>query len=177
MFVLVACAPSAPNFKTTDISKVDWGGDVVLTAHTGAPFDTASLRGKAVVLFFGYTHCPDICTPTLVKLAEARRRLGAIADDVQVVFISVDPAHDTPQQLAAFLPQFDRGFIGLTGSDAQIAKVASDYKIAYRGRVDRSSVDHSGNIFIKDRAGKLRLLAPETVAIDDLVHDLKLLLS
>jgi protein SCO1/2 len=177
---LFACTP-APAFKSMDISGVEWGGDFTLTAHTGKPVKASEFNGKVVVMFFGYTHCPDICAPTLVKLDQVVKRLGDEAKNVQVLFITVDPAHDTVQQLAGFIPPFNPSFIGLTGSDKEIAAVASEYKVAYgqssQAKPGQILVDHSTGILVKDKKGKLRLLVKNDIPVGDLAHDLKLLLG
>lgn len=178
--LIAACSPSAPTFKSTDISGVEWGGDFMLTAHTGKPVKASEFNGKVVIMFFGYTHCPDICAPTLVKLDQVVKRLGEDAKNVQVLFITVDPEHDTVQQLAGFIPPFNPSFIGLTGTDKEIAAVASEYKVAYgknpQSKPGQILVDHSTGILVKDRRGKLRLLVKNDVAIDDLEHDIRVLL-
>lgn len=176
----VACSP-APPFKSTDISGVEWGGDFTLTAHTGRPVKASEFSGKVVIMFFGYTHCPDVCAPTLAKLDQVVKRLGDEAKSVQVLFITVDPAHDTVPQLAGFIPPFNPSFIGLTGSDKEIAAVAADYKVAYgqnpRARPGQILVDHSTGILVKDKKGKLRLLVKNDIAIEDLEHDVRALLK
>ena len=175
--MLVACSPSTSKFKSTDISGVNWGGDFELTAHTGQRVKTSDFQGKIVILFFGYTHCPDVCAPTLTKLAQVMKRLGDDAKRVQVLFVTIDPAHDTVKQLAGFVPAFDSSFIGLTGTDKEIAAVASEYKVAYgKNPKDQALVDHSTGILIKDAQGKLRLLVRNDVTIADLESDLRLLL-
>jgi len=179
--LLAACTPPAPTFKSTDISGVEWGGDFALTAHTGKPVKASDFNGKVVVMFFGYTHCPDICAPTLVKLDQVMKRLGDDARNVQVLFITVDPEHDTVKQLEGFIPPFNPSFIGLTGSDREIATVASEYKVAYgkntQSQPGRILVDHSTGILVKDRKGKLRLLAKNSVAVEDLESDVRVLLK
>jgi protein SCO1/2 len=176
---LVACAPE--KFKGTDIGGVEWGGDFELTAHTGKRVKASDFRGRAVVLFFGYTHCPDICAPTLARLAETLKLLGADAARVQVLFVTVDPAHDTVQQLAAFVPRFHPAFIGLTGTDAEIAAVARDYKVAFQANPPAASgqvlIDHSGGMMVKDAVGRLRLLFKNDMPPEDMAHDLRLLLA
>ncbi len=178
--LLVACTASPPAFRGTDLSMVGWGKDVTLTAHTGARVSTADFRGKVTVLFFGYTHCPDICAPTLTKLAAVRKALGSDAEKVQVLFITVDPKHDTPKQLAAFVPKFDPSFIGLTGTPAEIGAVAAEYKVAYSQTPARPQqqvlIDHSGGMLVKDRTGKLRLLFKNDMPVADMTADLRLLL-
>ncbi|MGA9032397.1 MAG: SCO family protein [Sulfuricaulis sp.] len=176
---VAACTPPAPTFKATDISGVDWGsGDFELTAHTGKPAKAADFKGKVVIMFFGFTHCPDICPPTMAKLAVLMQRLGDDAKRVQVLFITVDPENDTVKQLAGFVPQFNPTFIGLTGSDKEIAAVASEYKVAYGKNPKNSTlVDHSTGILVKDAKGKLRLLVKNDVPVEDLEHDVRVLLK
>lgn len=177
LVVTAGCTDSRPVFKANDISGIDWGGDFELTAHTGKRVKLSDYHGKLSVLFFGYTHCPDICAPTLVILAQALNELGPDAPRVQVVFISVDPAHDTPEQLAGFIPKFHPTFIGLTGSDAEIRAVAADYKIAYQAGKNAGSVDHSGGVYVKDARGRMRLLVKQGTTAENLAHDLRLLLK
>jgi protein SCO1/2 len=174
---ITACSPSAPTFKGTDISGVDWGGDFELTAHTGRRMKISDLHGKVVILFFGYTHCPDICAPTLVRLAQLNKQMGEDGRRVQVVFVTVDPKHDTVAQLAGFVPKFDPAFIGLTGSDREIAAVARDYKVAFASNPQSPAfVDHSSSLMVKDVTGKLRLLFKNDMAVEDMAHDVRQLL-
>jgi protein SCO1/2 len=173
--LLAAAACTQENFRGTDIGGVAWGGDFVLTAHTGRAVNTDSYRGKALVLFFGYTHCPDICAPTLIKLAQAQKQLGADAERVQVLFVTVDPRHDTAAALAKFVPAFHPSFIGLTGSEADIAAVAREHKVPFTPGA--ATVEHSGTMVVKDAHGKPRLLWRNETGVDDLVHDLRLLLK
>ena len=179
--ILVACSPPAPTFKSMDISGVEWGGDFTLTAHTGKPVKASDFNGKVVVMFFGYTHCPDICAPTLVKLDQLMKRLGDEAKNVQVLFITVDPEHDSVKQLAGFIPAFNPAFIGLTGSDKEITAVAGEYKVAYgknpQSKPGQILVDHSTGILVKDRKGKLRLLVKNDVMVEGLEHDIRILLK
>lgn len=181
LLFVAACSPPAPSFKSMDITSVEWGRDFTLSAHTGKPVKDSDFHGKVVVMFFGYTHCPDICAPTLVKLDQVVKRLGEDANNVQVLFITVDPAHDTVKQLAGFVPSFNPSFIGLTGSDKDIAAVASEYKVAYgknpQSKPGQILVDHSTGILVKDRKGKLRLLVKNSVTVEDLEHDVRVLLK
>lgn len=179
--LISACSPSAPQFKSTNISGVEWGGDFTLTAHTGKPVKASEFNGKVVIMFFGYTNCPDICAPTLAKLAQVVKRLGEDAKNVQVLFITVDPEHDTVKQLAGFVPPFNPSFIGLTGTDKEIAAVAKEFKVAYgqnpQAKPGQILVDHSTGILVRDKRGKLRLLVKNDIAVDDLEHDVRLLLE
>ncbi len=169
---LIACTPQ--NYKGTDITGVDWGGDFELTAHTGQRLKTADLRGRVVVIFFGFSYCPDICSPTLTRLAQAMNLLGNDAGRVQVLFVTVDPKRDTPSQLAGFVPKFHSSFIGLTGTEAELAAVARAYRvIAMPGNGE--NIQHSDTVFVNDANGKLRLLFKDRITADDMAHDLKLL--
>ena len=171
-----ACTPPKPTFKGSDVTGVDWGGDIALTAHTGKRVSTADYRGKILVLFFGFTNCPDICSPTLAKLAALRKALGADAARVQVFFVTVDPANDTPQQLASFLPKFDPSFVGLTGTADEVTAAAREYKVV-SAPSDSSGTrfDHSGSMMVKDKAGKMRLVWRKDLSVEDMAHDIKLL--
>jgi protein SCO1/2 len=182
VFALAACTPAKPTFKGTDVTGIGWGGDLTLQAHTGNRVSTGDFQGKLVIVFFGFSHCPDICSPTLAKLAGLRKALGPEADRVQVVFVTVDPARDTVEQLAGFLPKFDPTFVGLTGSPEEIADAAREYKVAYTSPSDtghghHAMIGHSGTMFVKDKTGKLRLLWNNDVSVADMEHDLRLLLK
>lgn len=171
---LVSCNKAPPAFRNTVVDGAKWGKDFELTAHNDQKLRSADYRGKVQVLFFGYTHCPDICAPTLAKLAQVTKALGADAERVQVFFISVDPVHDTPELLKKFLAGFDPNFIGLTGSSAALAAVAADHVVFFK-QVQGGRVEHSGMLFVKDAHGRMRLLMKESAAIDDMVHDVRLL--
>lgn len=171
------CSNEPGAFKTNDIGSVTWGGDFSLVNHDGARVRASDFAGKVVLIFFGYTHCPDICSPTLTKLAAVRRALRSQdREQVQVLFVTVDPAHDTPAQLKGFIPRFDPSFIGLTGSAAEVAAVARDYKVGVHQASD-TKVDHSASVFIKDATGKLRAYAGEGAPVDAIAHDVQLLLK
>jgi protein SCO1/2 len=176
VLTVLACTPPNPAFKGSDVTGIDWGGDIALTAHTGSRVSTADHRGKILILFFGFTHCPDICSPTLAKLAALRKALGEDAGQVQVFFVTVDPVHDTPQQLAGFLSKFDPSFIGLTGTADEVTAAAREYKvIAAPSDAAGTRFDHSGSMMVKDKAGKLRLIWRNDLSVEDMVGDIKLL--
>lgn len=187
--LLAACSASTPVFNGTDVSSVSWGADFTLPAHTGKRVSTADFRGKVVVLYFGYIDCPDVCAPTLAKLASARTALGTDAEKLQVLFVTVDPRHDTAARLADFMPKFDASFVGLTGTAEEIAAVAREYKIAYRnnpppakphapGHAHASAMtDHSSAMLVKDVNGKLRLFLSAEASAADVAHDVRLLLK
>lgn len=173
---LAGCNPAPEPFRGTAVDNVSWGKDFDLTAQNGKRFDSGSLRGKVLVVFFGYTHCPDICAPTLAKLVQARQQLGADAGQVQVLFITVDPAHDTPQQLKSFLAGFDSSFIGLTGTLDEVQAVAAEHKSYFKAEDHGERVTHTGTLYLKDRNGRMRVLVREDSSVEDLVHDLRLLI-
>ncbi len=176
------CLHARPSgIPRADISSVDWGGNFTLVSHRGRPVSTEAFRGKVLVLFFGYTHCPDICGPTLAKLAALQKELGRDAECVQVLFVTVDPQRDIPEQLARFVSAFDPSFIGLRGTAEQIAAVAREYKVGYRRNpaspAAQPTIQHAGSIFVKDGAGRLRLLFQDETPVADMAHDIRLLLK
>jgi protein SCO1 len=173
--VLAGCSDTPPPFKATAVPGVEWGGNFTLTAQDGKRFDTATLNGKLQVLFFGFTHCPDICAPTLTKLTQAMKALGSDSQRVQVLFITVDPEHDTPAQLKKYLAGFDPGFIGLTGTASEAQAVSRDHKIF--SQADGKNITHTGSLLVKDRRGRLKLVMNESLSAQDMAHDLRLLLA
>ena len=176
--LIASCSKTPPSFRGTALEGIKWGKDFELTAHTGQPLRTVDLRGKVLVLFFGYTHCPDICAPTLAKLAQLNRALGPDAQRLQVLFISVDPVHDTPAQLKKFLAGFDPAFIGLTGSADALGSIAADHVVYFkRDKKNPARIEHTGMLFVKDAKGRMRLLIRESASIEDMLHDLRLLMG
>jgi len=177
---LAACTPAGPSFKGSDVTGATFGRDFALTDPAGQPRTLADYRGKAVAVFFGYTQCPDVCPTTLAALAEATRSLGADADKVQVVFITVDPDRDTAALLAQYVPAFDPRFVGLRGDAAATERVAREFKVIYQKvpgtTPDRYTMDHSAGIFLFDRAGRLRVYESSADPAV-LAHDLRTLLS
>lgn len=169
-----------PVFKGTDISGASFGQPFTLTGHDGKPYHLAQSRGKVVALFFGYTHCPDVCPTTLLEFAQAGKLLGKDAQQLQVLFVSVDPERDTPSVLAAYVPHFDPRFLGLSGSPAQVAAVARQYKIVSQRHATADggySVDHSAGSYLFDRDGQLRVYLPYATPAIDIAHDVKALLG
>ena len=163
--VLSAFGPITPSrspFYGTDITGADWGQDFSLTDHTGRRRSLADFHGKVVVVFFGYTHCPDVCPTTLSELALALKQLGKVADKVQVLFVTLDPTRDTTEVLRQYVPSFNPSFIGLTGTEAEVAKVAQTFKVFYQKQKSSKgngyTLDHSANTFVFDPTGRLRLM-------------------
>jgi len=168
-------------FANTDITGLDYGKDFSLTDHNGKPRTIADFRGKLVFVFFGYTHCPDICPTTLSDMAGIMTSLGPDADKLQVLFITLDPERDTPEAMAGYVPAFHPGFLGLYGDRAATEKVARDFKI-FQQRVpgpDGKSytIDHTAASYVFDTRGHLRLFVRHGQNGAPLLNDLKLLLS
>lgn len=186
VFFLSGCGPDSGSggkspFQGTDITGVDWGKDLQLTDHTGKRRSLADFHGKVVVLFFGYTHCPDVCPTTLGELGITLKRLGADASRVQVLFVTLDPARDTPAVLAQYVPSFNPTFLGLTGTEEEIAQTAKSFKVFYKKQESGSkagySMDHSANTFVIDQQGRIRLLFGFGSGAAPLVHDIQALLA
>jgi len=177
---VAACSPQAPKFRSTDITGSDFGRELALTGHDGKPRRLADFRGKAVVLFFGFTHCPDICPTTLVDMAGVMKQLGSDAARVQVLFVTVDPERDTPEVLAKYVPAFDPGFLGLSGDAAATQRAAKEFKIFYEKRPGSTpssyTVDHSGQSYVIDPQGRLRLFVRHDRIAQDLAEDLRAIL-
>ena len=176
---LLAACDGGPKFKSTDITGADYGKTLELPDTQGKVRRLADFRGKAVVLFFGFTHCPDVCPTTLADMAGVMKSLGPEAGRVQMVFITVDPERDTPQALDQYVHAFDPRFIALRGDPAATQRVAKDFKIFYEKRKegDTYTVDHSAQSYVFDPQGRLRLLVrPQGIAAD-LPDDLRTLLK
>ncbi|HMM51350.1 MAG TPA: SCO family protein [Burkholderiaceae bacterium] len=170
-----------PEFRNTDVTGADFASDFSLTGHDGKPRTLADFRGKAVVIFFGYTQCPDVCPTTLAELAEVMKQLGPDADRVQVLFVSVDPERDTQELLAHYVPAFDPRFLGLYGDAEATARTAKAFRVFYQkvpGKTpDSYTVDHTAGSYVYDTQGKLRLFIKHGTGPEPIVHDLRLLLK
>jgi len=169
----------APKFRLADVTGVDFGRELNLTDHNGRARTLADFRGKVVTVFFGFTHCPDACPTTLVEMAGVMKELGADADKLQVLFVTVDPERDTQKVLEQYVPSFHPGFLGLYGNAEATARAAKEFKVHYQKRpVEGSgySVDHSAGTFILDREGRLRLFAPYGQGASAILHDIRILL-
>ena len=169
------------SFQAVDISGANWGKDFELTDFNGSKRTLADFRGKLVLLFFGYTHCPDMCPTTMAKLAEVVRHVGADADRVQVLFVTIDPKRDTPQVLAQYVPAFHPAFLGLYGTEQQTAAAAKEFKVYYHAQQPSDSgfytVDHSGPVYAFDRRGRLRLFIRPEMSTEAVARDLRTLLQ
>lgn len=182
-FGLVACSPAPKvEFKGTDITGADFGRSLNLTDHNGVRRGLDDFRGKLIVLFFGYTHCPDVCPTTLSDVAMALRQFTPEeVARVQVLFVSVDPERDTPEMLREYVPYFHPAFLGLYGTPEEIATAAREFRIVYRKHVEEGAtdylVDHTAGSYVLDGQGRLRVFLPFAQPAPDIAHDLKLLLG
>jgi protein SCO1/2 len=174
-------SPVSSPFKNTDVTGLDYAKDFALTDHNGKPRTLADFKGKAVVVFFGYTQCPDVCPTTMAEMAGVMKQLGPLADKVQVLFVTLDPERDTPQLLSNYVPAFDPRFLGLTGDKAATEKVAKEFKVFYQkvpGKEPGSyTVDHTAGSYVFDPQGRIRLFVRHGQGPEPIAHDLKLLLS
>lgn len=179
----MGCGPAErTDFKATDITGADFGRRLELADHNGVKRSLGDFRGKLVVLFFGYTHCPDVCPTTLSDVAIALKQLTPDeAAKVQVLFVSVDPERDTPDMLKQYVPYFHPAFLGLHGTPEEIAVAAKEFRIHYRKHVEPGAtgylVDHTAGSYVLDKAGRLRLFQPFAQPPADIAHDLHLLLG
>lgn len=176
---LAACSPST--FKATDITGADFARAFDLTGHDGKRYTLADFKGKVVLVFFGFTQCPDVCPTSLARLAEVAKALGADAEQMQVVFISVDPERDTRELLSQYVPAFNPRFLGLFGDAEATARTAKEFKVIYQkqpGKTDTTyTIDHSAGTYVFDKAGRVRLFLRHEAATEDVVHDLRILLK
>jgi protein SCO1/2 len=174
-----AMAASTPALKSGVFEPPRAAPELALAAANGKPFRLADYRGKVVILEFGYTHCPAVCPVTLASLAQARAQLGPLAERVQVVFVTVDPARDTASHLAGYLARFDRGFIGLSGTAQQTGAVMAAYGITAT-KVPMAGgygIDHSSYLYFIDKRGMLRALMPFGRPAAEIAHDARALLQ
>ncbi|HYG54401.1 MAG TPA: SCO family protein [Burkholderiales bacterium] len=173
---LLAACDRGPQFRSTDITGAEYGKTLALTDHTGKPRRLEDFRGKAVVVNFGFTHCPDVCPTTLADIASAVRKLGADAERVQVLFVTVDPERDTAEVLAKYVSAFDPRFLGMRGDLEATRQVAKEFKIYFEKRKD-GAVDHSAQSYVIDPQGRLRLFVRHDRISTDLPEDLMTLLK
>ena len=182
---LAGCDKLVPGSRTpfngVDITGSDLGPDFRLTDHNGKERSLADFKGKAVAMFFGYTHCPDVCPTTLSDMANALKALGPDGQRVQVLFVTVDPKRDTPELLKSYVPAFNPTFLGLYGDAAATAKVTKDFKIYAAERPGKTpesyTVDHSAQTLVFDANGKLRLMLAYGTPGDKIASDLRILLN
>ena len=181
VLALAACAKAPEKFNNTDLTGLDYAKDFALTDHNGKPRTLADFKGKLVVIFFGYTQCPDVCPTTMVEMANVMKLMGPDAEKVQVLFVTIDPQRDTQALLANYVPNFDKSFLGLYGDAAATAKVAKEFKVFYQkaeGKTpDSYTMDHTAGSYVFDTQGRMRLFLRHGQGAEAVAHDLKILLN
>jgi protein SCO1 len=178
---LAACSETKQSFNAVDITGADYAKDFSLKDADGKVRTMADFKGKAVVLFFGYAQCPDVCPTTMTEMAQVKQQLGKDGDKLQVLFVTVDPARDTAEVMKAYMGAFDPNFVALIPTADQLVATAKDFKVYYKkvdGKTPTSySMDHSAASFIYDPQGRLRLYARYGAGVPAMVSDLKTLIG
>jgi protein SCO1/2 len=179
--IFSACSEKQVNFSSIDITGADYARDFALTDHNGQARSVKDFAGKVVVMFFGYTQCPDVCPTTMAELVEVKKLLGKDGDRVQGVFVTIDPQRDTPEVLKAYMGNFDPTFLALYTTPENLEKTAKDFKAYYKkvdGKTPTSyTMDHSAGSYVYDTQGKLRLYTRYGTGAVPLAADIKLLLK
>lgn len=179
--ILASCSTEIkPAFLATDVTGATFGRDFKLADHTGKTRSLADFKGRVVVMFFGYTHCPDVCPATMGELAAAMKKLGDNAERVQVLFVTVDPERDTPELLAQYVSAFDPTFLGLSGDMQATKDIAQEFKVSYHKQAGETqgqhNMEHASGTYIFDTAGKLRLYVSNGKVAEVFAHDIAELL-
>lgn len=179
--LLSACSEARPTFASVDITGANYAQDFELTDHNGQVRHLGDFKGKVVVMFFGYTQCPDVCPTSMAELAEVKKALGPDGDKLQGLFVTVDPARDTPEVLKGYMENFDPTFLALYTTPEKLADLAKDFKVYYKrvnGKTDTSyTMDHSAGSYIYDAQGKLRLFTRYGSGAKVLAADIQQLLK
>lgn len=181
--VLSACSrtdgPAAPAFKGMDITGANYGQDFRLTDVDGRERTLIDFRGKAVMLYFGFVQCPDVCPTALARAVETRRLLGAAGERLQVIFVTVDPERDSAEVLKSYMAAFDPSFIALSGDAQRTRETADHFKVYYKKVATGQSytMDHSAVSYVFDPAGQLRVVLRHEQTAQDYAHDIALLLN
>jgi len=180
--LLAACSEGRPQFQSVDVTGADYAKDFALPDQNGQLRRLQDFRGKVVVLFFGYTQCPDVCPTSMLELAEVKKSLGADGDKLQGLFVTVDPERDTPEVLKAYMANFDPAFLALRASTPeQLAALAKDFKVYYKkveGQAPGNyTMDHAAASYVYDTQGRLRLYSRYGSGAPALGADIKLLLK
>ena len=179
--LLSACSEKKQNFSAINLTGADYARDFALTDHNGQPRSIKDFAGKVVVLFFGFTQCPDVCPTAMTELAEVKKLLGKEGERLQGLFVTVDPERDTPEVLKAYMGNFDATFLALYGTPEKLAATAKEYKMYFKkaeGKTPTSyTMDHSAGSYVYDTQGKLRLYTRYGTGAQPLAADIKLLLQ
>lgn len=184
VLALAACGEKSPppaTFTNTDVTGLAYGKGFELLDHTGKKRTLADFKGKAVVVFFGFMHCPDVCPTTMMEMSNVMKQLGPDADRVQVIFITLDPARDTADILSQYVTAFDPRFLGLLGTQEEIDQTAKEFKVFHEkvpGKEPGSyTIDHTAGSYVFDPEGRIRLFIRHGQGVESITHDLKILLS
>jgi protein SCO1/2 len=181
MALLSACSEQKPAFSSIDVTGANYAKGFELTDHNGQVRHLTDFSGKIVVMFFGYTQCPDVCPTSMAELAEVKKALGKDGDKLQGLFVTVDPARDKPEMLKAYMGNFDPTFLALYTTPDRLAELAKDYKVYYKkvdGKTPTSyTMDHSAGSYVYDTKGQLRLFTRYGSGAPALTADIKLLLK
>jgi protein SCO1/2 len=179
--VVGGCGNPPARFESVDITGADYAKDFRLTDASGQARSLADYRGKVVLLFFGYTQCPDVCPTTLADLKKVMQTLGPDADRAQVLFVTLDPARDTPALLAQYVPSFDARFVGLRGDDEATARTAKDFKVFFQKVPSAAgggyTLDHTAGTYVFGPDGRIRLFVRQGEGAAAIAHDVRLLLG
>ena len=179
LMLAMGWAAATSTFAGIDVTAQHLGGVLHLQDHQGRARTLASYKGKVVLIFFGYTHCPDVCPTTLIRLNEAMKLLGSSASKVQVLWVTVDPERDTQELLSHYVPAFNAGFVGLRGTQRQTAEVADAFKVDYfiTHYKDQILVDHSAFGYLIDPNGRTRVKIPNDLTPAQIAHDVRATLA
>ena len=181
VLALTACEKPAQSFNAIDITGADYATGFSLTDHNGQARTLADFKGKVVVIFFGFTQCPDVCPTSMSELAQARQMLGADGDRLQGLFVSIDPERDTPDIMKQYMSSFDPTFLALFAKPDELPEVAKSFKVYYKKVVgsqpDTYTMDHSAGSYIYDPNGKIRLYSRYGSGAQSLPDDVKKLLD
>jgi protein SCO1/2 len=179
--LLAACSPPQVSFSSVDVTGAEYGKGFELKDHNGQTRHLSDFAGKVVVMFFGYTQCPDVCPTSMTEMAGVKRALGSDGDRLQVLFVTVDPERDTPTVLKNYMANFDPSFLALYAPPDKLAELAKEYKIYYKkveGKTDSSyTMDHSAGSYVYDSKGQLRLFTRYGSDPKGLTEDVRMLLK
>ena len=176
-----ACSDPKPAFHGVDVTGADYAKDLPLVDHNGQKRSIKDFAGKVVIVFFGYTQCPDVCPTSMAELVEVKKLLGKDGDRLQAIFVTVDPARDTAEMLKAYMANFDPSFVALIPTADQLPAIAKDFKVYFK-RVDGKTptsytMDHSAGSYTYDPQGRLRLYNRYNSGAPALAADVQLLLK
>jgi protein SCO1/2 len=181
VLALSACSPEKPTFNSIDVTGADYAKGFTLTDYNGQTRSLSDFKGKVVVLFFGYTQCPDVCPTTMTELVEVKRLLGADGEKLQAVFVTVDPARDTSELLKLYMTNFDPSFVAFVPTPDELLDVAKRFKIYFKkqeGKTPTSyTMDHSAGSYVYDTQGNLRLYSRYGAGAQVLAQDIQTLLK